>query len=69
MPPIPKANKTTMYLNLTSFRLASPCHNQATKITAFKENYQQPANVARTIAQSRRILKWLKCSRGLAISK
>jgi hypothetical protein len=37
-------------------------------MAALEENYQQPAKVIKTTAQSRRILKWLIAS-GLAISK
>jgi hypothetical protein len=37
-------------------------------MAALRENYQQPAKVTRTIAQSRRILKWLVAT-GLAIGK
>jgi len=37
-------------------------------MAALGENYQQPAKATRTIAQSRRILKWLVAT-GLAIGK
>ncbi|KAJ7429167.1 hypothetical protein FB451DRAFT_707921 [Mycena latifolia] len=64
-----KANgRNTLFPDLTNFEHASPGHSQATRMAALRENYQQPAEVTKTTAQSRRIPKWLNAS-GLAIGK
>jgi hypothetical protein len=57
-----------MFPDLTSFRHTSPCRNSSNKDRGLQGELPTTGSITTTLAQSRRILKWLNAT-GLAISK